>query len=67
MQLEKRADKVKKDKKLYKDEIDVIAKLSEALEKGMPARLAGLDDAESALVQGLQLLSMKKVRSARSG
>ena len=61
MQIEKRMDKIKKDKKTYKDELEVLTKLSEALENGVPARSAGLEDTERELIEGLQLLSMKKV------
>lgn len=63
-QLDKRMEKIKKDKKLYRDEIEAIGKLLVALGSGIPARLAGLDDAERAMVEGLQLLSMKKVEQA---
>lgn len=54
-------DKIKKDKRTYKDELEVLTKLSDALENGVPARSAGLEGAEIDLIEGLQLLSMKKV------
>jgi GTP-binding protein YchF len=60
-QVDKRLDKANKDKKGNKDELVALTKLSVAFNEGISARGAGLDESEQALVEGLQLLSMKPV------
>jgi len=60
-QVERRLQKASKDKKTDPAELSALKKLQEALDDGKPARLAGLSDEEWKHVQGLGLLSAKKV------
>mgnify|MGYP003683914373 CR=1 FL=1 len=66
-QVERRLQKASKDKKTDPAELSALKKLQEALDDGKPARLAGLSDEEWKHVQGLGLLSAKKVCAERQG
>lgn len=60
-QVEKRAARVKKERKADSKEGSALAKVAAALEEGEPARGVELDEEEEAAIRGLGLLTRKKM------
>eukprot|EP01039_Chlorochromonas_danica_P000201 gene201-214_t len=60
-QIEKRLEKVRKDKKTPPEEVSALEKVNTALLAGKPARAAGLTDSEAETLKGLMLLTLKPV------
>jgi GTP-binding protein YchF len=60
-QVDKRIEKVKKDKKTPPEETSALDKLKTTLELGKKASEAGLGDEEAATIKSLMLLTMKPV------
>ena len=60
-QVEKRMERVKKERKAETKEGTALAKVAEVLNANQPARKAELDDEEDAAIKGLGLLTRKKM------
>eukprot|EP01041_Mallomonas_annulata_P003682 gene3682-7326_t len=60
-QIEKRVEKVRRDKKTPPEEVSALEKVNTALLAGKPARLAGLTKEEADTITTLTLLTMKPV------
>jgi GTP-binding protein YchF len=60
-QIEKRLEKVKKDKKVTEDEVAALEKINEVLLAGKAARTASLTKEQTELIKGLMLLTMKPI------
>jgi ribosome-binding ATPase len=60
-QIEKRLEKVRKDKKTPPEEVAALEKVNEALLAGKPARAAGLTLEQQELIKSMMLLTLKPV------